>query len=168
VGLEEALQEVRGQLVSFGAAADKASEQAGEHKAAEEATLLGERARVAAEMVGLLGAESSEQILKIEGLNHAFGARLKQWASTMPRTYVARQVNREGGSTPQEDKAEQHKSDQHEDQRCMEQREHAQHHSAGNEAATERSLPLKWYTVGRRDTCGRLVLGRHAAAPPSP
>jgi hypothetical protein len=65
-------------LGAFGSAARSAGEPAGtklaqgEAKAAPEAVSLGTRPRVAAEMVGLLGAESGEAVLKVQGLGHAF------------------------------------------------------------------------------------------------
>jgi ribosomal protein L12E/L44/L45/RPP1/RPP2 len=70
VGLEEALKQTQAGLTAFSGAASKAGTEAGEHlaagehKAAYEAEGLGERAKVAAEMVSLLGAESSESVLK--------------------------------------------------------------------------------------------------------
>src|SRR5438105_7125923 len=79
VGLEQALAAAQQSLGRFGATADHTATQAGttlaraEHKAAHEAAGLGERAKVAAEMVSLLGAESSESVLKIQGMSHAFG-----------------------------------------------------------------------------------------------
>jgi hypothetical protein len=77
-GLEAALKEAQAGLSALGVSAEHTAQQtghtlaAGEHEAAHEATSLGERAKVAAEMVSLLGAESSEQVLKIEGMSHAF------------------------------------------------------------------------------------------------
>jgi hypothetical protein len=57
---------------------------AGEHKAAHEAVGLGVRTKAAAEMVGLLGAESAESLLRVQGMGRAFTEAKEAVRSRLP------------------------------------------------------------------------------------